>query len=105
MTRRSYAQHNTVVYQTEDKYRGIPHRNCILMNKNDVEKAGFEQHQRVKVKGNVGELEHVEIIFGDVREGAGVMFYPEVRYLKPKLKNVVGHQGLREFRCWFINNN
>ncbi len=78
MTGRSYAQHNTVVYQTEDKYRGIPHRNCILMNKNDVEKAGFEQHQKVTVKGNVGELENVEIIYGEVREGAGVMFYPEV---------------------------
>ncbi len=50
MTGRSYAQHNTVVYQTEDKYRGIPHRNCILMNKNDVEKAGFRQHQRVTVR-------------------------------------------------------
>ncbi|MEO1377073.1 MAG: molybdopterin dinucleotide binding domain-containing protein, partial [Cyanobacteria bacterium J06635_10] len=78
MTGRSYAQHNTVVYQTEDKYRGIPHRNCILMNKDDVEKAGFREHQRVTVKGNVGELENVEIIYGEVREGAGVMFYPEV---------------------------
>ncbi len=81
MTGRSYAQHNTVVYQTEDKYRGIPHRNCILMNKNDVEKAGFREHQRVTVKGNVGELENVEIIFGEVREGAGVMFYPEVNVI------------------------
>ncbi|MGB3652606.1 MAG: FdhF/YdeP family oxidoreductase [Rivularia sp. (in: cyanobacteria)] len=81
MTGRSYAQHNTVVYQTEDKYRGIPHRNCILMNKNDVEKAGFEQHQRVTVRGNVGKLENVEIIFGEVREGAGVMFYPEVNVI------------------------
>lgn len=78
MTGRSYAQHNTVVYQTEDKYRGIPHRNCILMNKNDVEKTGFKQHQRVTVRGNVGELENVEIIYGKVRQGVGVMFYPEV---------------------------
>ncbi len=78
MTGRSYAQHNTVVYQTEDKYRGIPHRNCILMNKNDVQKAGFKQHQRITVRGNVGKLENVEIIYGAVRQGAGVMFYPEV---------------------------
>ncbi|MGD1911935.1 MAG: FdhF/YdeP family oxidoreductase [Rivularia sp. (in: cyanobacteria)] len=81
MTGRSYAQHNTVVYQTEDKYRGIPHRNCILMNKNDVDKAGFEEHQGVTVRGNVGELENVEIIYGEVREGAGVMFYPEVNVI------------------------
>ncbi len=81
MTGRSYAQHNTVVYQIEDKYRGIPHRNCILMNQIDVEKAGFKQHQRVTVRGNVGELENVEIIYGAVREGAGVMFYPEVNVI------------------------
>jgi molybdopterin-dependent oxidoreductase alpha subunit len=81
MTGRSYAQHNTVVYQIEDKYRGIPHRNCILMNQNDVEKAGFKQHQRVTVRGNVGKLENVEIIYGAVREGAGVMFYPEVNVI------------------------
>ena len=81
MTGRSYAQHNTVVYQTEDKYRGIPHRNCILMNQIDVEKAGFRQHQRVTVRGNVGKLENVEIIYGAVREGAGVMFYPEVNVI------------------------
>ncbi|MEB3217063.1 MAG: FdhF/YdeP family oxidoreductase [Nostocales cyanobacterium 94392] len=81
MTGRSYAQHNTVVYQNQDKYRGIPHRNCILMNKNDVEKAGFKQHQLVTVRGNVGELQNVEIIYGAVREGAGVMFYPEVNVI------------------------
>ncbi len=81
MTGRSYAQHNTVVYQIEDKYRGIPHRNCILMNQIDAEKAGFKQHQRVTVRGNVGELENVEIIYGAVREGAGVMFYPEVNVI------------------------
>ncbi|MEL6163317.1 MAG: FdhF/YdeP family oxidoreductase [Cyanobacteria bacterium J06628_3] len=96
MTGRSYAQHNTVVYQTEDKYRGIPHRNCILMNKSDIEKAGFEQHQRVKVKGNVGELKNVEIIFGDVREGAGVMFYPEVNVIfKAEVEERCGTPGFK----------
>ena len=96
MTGRSYAQHNTVVYQTEDKYRGIPHRNCILMNKNDVEKAGLEQHQRVTVKGNVGELENVEIIYGDVREGAGVMFYPEVNAIfRAEIEERCGTPGFK----------
>jgi molybdopterin-dependent oxidoreductase alpha subunit len=81
MTGRSYAQHNTVVYQIEDKYRGIPHRNCILMNRIDVESAGLEQHQRVTVQGNAGKLENVEIIYGAVRPGAAVMFYPEVNVI------------------------
>jgi molybdopterin-dependent oxidoreductase alpha subunit len=78
MTGRSYSQHNTVVYRTNDKYRGIPHRNCILMNRLDAEAAGFSAHQRVNVQGNAGRMDEVEIIYGAVREGSALMFYPEV---------------------------
>lgn len=81
MTARSYAQHNTVVYQIGDKYRGIPHRNCILMNRQDAEKANFEEHQTVTVQGNVGKMENVEIIYGPIRQGAALMFYPEVNVI------------------------
>jgi molybdopterin-dependent oxidoreductase alpha subunit len=35
-TGRSYGQHNTVVYNTADKFRGMPHRYCILMNFTDI---------------------------------------------------------------------
>ena len=81
MTGRGYAQHNTVVYRTEDKYRGMPHRSCILMNRLDAEKAGLQEHQRVSVKGNVGQLDNIEIIYGEVRSGAALMFYPEVNVI------------------------
>jgi molybdopterin-dependent oxidoreductase alpha subunit len=77
-TSRSYAQHNTVVYRPYDKYRGMPHRNCILMNQEDGDRAGFVEHQRVSVKGDAGKLENVEIIYGAIRVGAAMMFYPEV---------------------------
>ncbi|MBW4508293.1 MAG: FdhF/YdeP family oxidoreductase [Scytonematopsis contorta HA4267-MV1] len=77
-TGRSYSQHNTVVYKPGDYYRGMPHRNCILMNHQDADKAGFDEHQRVTVQGDAGKLENVEIIFGDIRQGAAMMFYPEV---------------------------
>ncbi|MBD2088781.1 FdhF/YdeP family oxidoreductase [Microcoleus sp. FACHB-1515] len=77
-TGRSYAQHNTVVYQADDRYRGMPHRNCILMNREDVRQAGLQEHQRVTVQADAGKLEDVEIIFGDIRSGAALMFYPEV---------------------------
>ncbi len=69
MTGRSYSQHNTVVYKIDDKYRGTPHRNCILMNSADAESAGLQEHQRVTVQGNVGKMENVEVIYGAVREG------------------------------------
>ncbi|MEB3224295.1 MAG: FdhF/YdeP family oxidoreductase [Synechococcus sp.] len=74
---RSYGQHNTVVYQDGDKYRGMPHRHCILMNPNDIKKAGFASHQKVTVQGDRQALENIEIIPGAIREGAAFMFYPE----------------------------
>lgn len=78
ITGRSYSQHNTVVYKPGDYYRGMPHRNCILMNPTDADRGGFDEHQRVTVQGDAGKLENVEIIFGAVRQGAAFMFYPEV---------------------------
>jgi molybdopterin-dependent oxidoreductase alpha subunit len=78
MTGRSYSQHNTVVYKQGDHYRGMPHRNCILMNAADIQQGGLQPHQRVTVQGNAGKLEQVEVISGAVRPGAAVMFYPEV---------------------------
>lgn len=81
MTGRSYSQHNTVVYKTEDKYRGITHRHCILMNRADAESAGLQEHQRVTVKGNASQLDNIEIIYGEVRQGAALMFYPEVNVI------------------------
>lgn len=80
-TGRSYSQHNTVVYGPGDKYRGMPHRNCILMNAADAAKAGFVEHQRVAVRGDRSQLDNVEIIYGSIREGAALMFYPEVNVI------------------------
>jgi molybdopterin-dependent oxidoreductase alpha subunit len=81
ITARSYGQHNTVVYQEGDRYRGMPHRHTILMNGADLQRAGLEPHQRVTVRGEAGALEGVEIISGDIREGVGLMFYPEANVL------------------------
>jgi len=41
-TGRSYGQHNTVVYQVGDKYRGMPHRHCLLMNVEMPKKRAFK---------------------------------------------------------------
>lgn len=81
MTGRSYSQHNTVVYKPGDRYRGMPHRNCILMHEADVQQAGFQEHQRVTVRGDAGQLDNVEIILGSVRQGSALMFYPEVNVI------------------------
>ncbi|MGB5975711.1 MAG: molybdopterin dinucleotide binding domain-containing protein, partial [Nodosilinea sp.] len=60
---------------------GMPHRQCILMNPADAHQADFTQHQRVSVRGDAGQLDNIEIIYGDVRAGAALMFYPEANVL------------------------
>ncbi|MGB5596835.1 MAG: molybdopterin dinucleotide binding domain-containing protein, partial [Crocosphaera sp.] len=81
ITGRSYRQHNTVVYRNDDPYRGMPHRHCILMNADDVQKAGLNNHQRVIVQGDGGKLDNIEIICGEIKPGAALMFYPEANIL------------------------
>lgn len=81
ITARSYGQHNTVVYKKADKYRGMPHRQTILINPADLVVSGLMAHQRVTVQGEAGALENIEIIPGSVRQGAALMFYPEANVL------------------------
>lgn len=81
ITARSYGQHNTVVYKTADKYRGMPHRQTILINPSDLAASGLQAHQRVTVQGEAGRLENIELIPGSVRSGAALMFYPEANVL------------------------
>ena len=76
--RGSGSQHNTVVHREVGLYCGIPHHNTILMNRADIARAGFRAHQRVTVQGEADALEYVEIIPGEIRSGAALMFYPEV---------------------------
>jgi anaerobic selenocysteine-containing dehydrogenase len=78
ITARSYGQHNTVVYKPGDSYRGMPHRHTILMNRADLRRAGLVAHQLVDVHGEAGLLANIEVIPGEIREGAALMFYPEV---------------------------
>ena len=59
----------------------MPHRRCILMNLADIKKGGWQPHQKVRVKGDGGELTNVEIIAGSILEGVAFMFYPEANVL------------------------
>ncbi|MFM7382034.1 MAG: molybdopterin dinucleotide binding domain-containing protein, partial [Microcystaceae cyanobacterium] len=100
-TGRSYGQHNTVVYQVGDRYRGMPHRHCLLMNAQDAKKAGFWEHQRVTVRGDAGQLDNIEIILGAIREGVGFMFYPEANGLfKAKIDPRCGTPAYKRVPVW-----
>jgi len=100
-TGRSYGQHNTVVYRSEDKYRHMPHRDCLLMNATDAKQAGLQEHQRVTVQGDAGKLENIEVIFGAIREGAGFMFYPEANVLfKAMIDSRCGTPAYKRVPVW-----
>jgi|LakMenE01Jun11ns_1017448.scaffolds.fasta_scaffold9746227_2 hypothetical protein len=57
--RGNYSQHNIVVYKEGDQYHGMPHSNTILINRADIDRAGFRAHQRVTVQGESGELQNL----------------------------------------------
>ena len=105
-TGRSYGQHNTVVYHPEDKYRGMPHRHCLLINRGDAKKAGFQEHQRVTVRGEAGQLDNIELIFGDIREGVGFMFYPEANVLfKANIDPHCGTPAYKRVPVWIYGGD
>jgi len=81
ITARSHGQHNTVVYKPADRYRGMPHRQTLLINPEDLQKFGLEAHEQVTVQGEAGSLEKIELIPGSIRQGCGLMFFPEANVL------------------------
>jgi molybdopterin-dependent oxidoreductase alpha subunit len=81
ITVRSYGQHNTVVYKTADHYRGMPHRQTLLINPEDLLASGLAAHEHVTVQGEAGQLESIELIPGSIRRGCALMFYPEANVL------------------------
>ncbi|HZT34928.1 MAG TPA: molybdopterin dinucleotide binding domain-containing protein, partial [Nitrososphaera sp.] len=90
MTIRSEGQFNTVVYEEYDIYRGIPHRDCILMSDEDIERLKLKDGQRVSVKAEAGRLDNIEVVAGKIRPGVVAMFYPESNVL---IKANVDHRS------------
>jgi len=81
ITMRSEGQFNSVVYEEYDLYRGIPHRHCILVSKDDMDKLSIKDGERVKVKGQAGTMTNIEVVKGDIKAGTVAMFYPESNIL------------------------
>jgi molybdopterin-dependent oxidoreductase alpha subunit len=81
ITFRSEGQFNTVVYEERDIYRGIPHRNCILVSGEDASRLAVRDGQRVTIRGEAGKLDNIEVVFGKIKPGVVAMFYPESNQL------------------------
>jgi anaerobic selenocysteine-containing dehydrogenase len=84
MTVRSEAQFNSIVYDTEDRYRGISARNIVLMNKKDMANLGLAESGRVTVKNATGTMTAQKAVAYPIKEGNIMMYYPESNILVPR---------------------
>jgi molybdopterin-dependent oxidoreductase alpha subunit len=85
MTVRSEGQFNTVVYETEDIYRGQERRDVILLHPDDVARLGLKENQRVTVRSGVGSMPNILVRpYADIRAGNALMYYPEANVLVPR---------------------
>jgi molybdopterin-dependent oxidoreductase alpha subunit len=85
MTVRSEGQFNTVVYETEDLYRGQERRDIILLHPDDLTRLGLAHDQRVLVRSSVGEMKNIIVrSYPDIRAGNALMYYPEANILVPR---------------------
>jgi molybdopterin-dependent oxidoreductase alpha subunit len=79
---RSEGQFNTIVYEDEDLYRGVRHRQIVFINPIDLEMLGLSDGDWVHVKSEIGEL-YVEAVAFDIRPRNVAMYYPEANDIIP----------------------
>jgi anaerobic selenocysteine-containing dehydrogenase len=84
MTIRSEGQFNTVVYDKDDRYRGVSSRDIIFMNAEDIDLTGIKEGDRVAVKNETGILEKQRVVAYPIKAGNVMMYYPEANILVPR---------------------
>ncbi len=84
VTIRSEGQFNTVVYEDEDVYRGIPQRDAILLNPQDMASWDITPGSRITVSTDTGSMSAVAFAF-DVAPGNAAMYPPECNVLVPRI--------------------
>ena len=78
---RSEGQFNTVVYEDKDIYRGQERRDVVLMNEKDMASISLIKNSPVVVKSKTGALHNILARPFDIKQGAVLMYYPEVNSL------------------------
>jgi molybdopterin-dependent oxidoreductase alpha subunit len=84
MTVRSEGQFNTVVYELQDRYRGVKSREVVLMNPDDIKSLGFQEGQKVTVENDTGRICGLKITAFAIKSGNILMYYPEANVLVPR---------------------
>lgn len=84
MTIRSEGQFNTVVYDSDDRYRGVSSRNVVLMNEEDTNRLGLNQGDIVTVRNDTGIMAGQKVHIYPIKPGNVMMYYPESNILVPR---------------------
>ncbi len=87
MTIRSHDQFNTTIYGLNDRYRGIINgRRVILMNKNDIHRAGLKHNETVNLASYYEKeriAENFKVIEYDIKERCVATYFPEANPIIP----------------------
>ncbi|MBC8286970.1 MAG: FdhF/YdeP family oxidoreductase [Nitrospinae bacterium] len=84
MTIRSEGQFNTVVYEPDDRYRGVSSRNVVLMSEEDITRVGLSEGDTVTVKNDTGVMTGQKLQAYPIKQGNIMMYYPESNILVPR---------------------
>jgi len=97
-TTRTHDQFNTTIYGLEDRYRGIKNeRRVVLMNKVDIEKAGFREGEKVDLFNYDDGIERIARLFiivpYPIPERNTLTYFPETNVLL-SVNNVVRESNM-----------
>lgn len=84
MTIRSEGQFNTVVYELDDRYRGVSSRNVVLMSEEDIKRIGLNEGDSVTIKNDTGVMSGQKLLAYPIKPGNIMMYYPESNILVPR---------------------
>ena len=84
MTVRSEGQFNTVVYEPDDRYRGVSSRNVVLINEEDIKRIGSKEGDLVTIKNDTGIMAGQKLQAYPIKTGNIMMYYPESNVLVPR---------------------
>jgi anaerobic selenocysteine-containing dehydrogenase len=92
-TTRTHDQFNTVIYGLDDRYRGIfNERRVIMMNENDLDKAGLKEGDQVDLFNYDDDIERIAPLFIVVKypipQKSTMTYFPEANILV-SINNVV----------------
>ena len=80
-TVRSEGQFNTIVYEEEDSYRGVPTRWSVLLSPRDMERLDIETGDRVTLRSLHGVMRDVQAYPFDLPAGNALAYFPEANVL------------------------